>query len=650
MKKSEIIDILDKIKQANDAYYNLNESILTDAEYDALKARLINCPKKNLDQKIIKDIEDVLNQTGAPVILSNISKQVIHRYYMSSLEKVNSPTDFRTWVKDNVYKDFVLMDKIDGMSVELVYVRGILKEASTRGDGSIGESILSNVMCMQGVILQLPEKIDVVLRGEVVLTNENFEKVNNLLEERREKQYKSPRNTASGLSRRHDSSLAEYLTVILYWTDLMLPTVTQHINKLTSWGFMVPHMVTGNAINIMKEFSNLESSRESWPYQIDGAVISYNDMNFITDFWGNGNPKFAVAWKFQPLIKETVLRDIIWSVGPSGRVTPKALLIPVNLLGCEVTQASLSNVTNFRKLNLTKNCIVKVTRANDVIPQVLGKAKDSGGITFSVPTNCPICNTRLILESHFLYCTNDICKGGVVRKAKKWLDIAGVIDIGEATLDILYDIGKLRTPADLYKLTYNDLIVLDNFGDKKAKKIINNIQTSKEISLSNFLAGLNIEGFGETLAKILIDAGYDTVVKIAELDKDSLCNIRGISDITAERIIMGIRERSGLINDLAESGVSIKEGDTLEIKSSKLDGKSFCFTGAINKVLNNRRLTRDDMHNIVLQNGGTLKGVSKGLDYLVQADPSSISDKSTKAKVIGVEILSEEKFFEMIGD
>jgi DNA ligase (NAD+) len=267
---------------------------------------------------------------------------------------------------------------------------------------------------------------------------------------------------------------------------------------------------------------------------------------------------------------------------------------------------------------------------------------------FEIPTNCPICNTILEVEGKFLICPNDNCKGLQIGNLYKWITTLEIKDCGERSVELLHEAGKINEPADFYKLKVSDFMNLEGMGERSGQKILDHLHEKKEITLPEFIGGLNMANFSNSTAETLMEAGFDTIEKMQNATVNEMIKIKGIEDKTARKIEMGLLAKKDIIKNLLQY-ITIKEVEKVSIDSNKFENQSFCFTGSINKTTpDGIRYTREMMEELVIKNSGIISSVKKGLTFLVQADPSSISSKSQKAKELGITILSEVDFFKMV--
>jgi DNA ligase (NAD+) len=584
---------------------------------------------------------------------------------MGSLDKCQAQDEVDKWYKDTVGKlagavgqgelpalkqDFVISEKLDGISISLKYVKGKLVQALTRGDGETGEDILRNVKLMEGV----PQKVrDLTgyVRGEIILKKSKHKK--------HVPEYKNPRNAASGIAKREsDPKPCQYLTIVAYQIitqDHSLPSKATEFKLLAALGFIVPNwfLITGGSTykpqggaeetckgnpvtHIYDQY--VYEDREALDYDIDGLVVEFNDypsMEFLGEH--GGRPKGARAFKFPHDAKPTTLKDIVWQVGNSGRITPVAIFDPVDLAGATVTQASLHNESNIKKL--ASNCPqgllgiddqIMVSRRNDVIPYVESVlTPNQNTLRFAIPRKCPSCNHDTKKVGEYITCNFSKCPAQISGAVKRWVKKLDIKDWGDTLIDALCDQGLVKSPADLYGLDAVTLSKLELSGKKvgmsTAKKVLNNLYAKKELRIADFVGSLGIHLCGRSIAQMIADAGYDTLEKMEDATVAQIAAIPRMGQTKAEAFVDGYQRCKKLIDDLLRAGVTIKAPIV-----GNLSGKSFCFTGFRNK----------DLEDKVLNAGGAMKsGVSKSLNYLVAKNPKSGSGKVKKATGYGVTVI-----------
>ena len=625
-----------RLVEAADAYYN-GDPIMTDAEFDTLQDEL-----RSMDPDHV-----ALKQVGAPTVTSGWTK-VRHGIPMGSLNKAQTIEAIQTWWnKCGVSSEVFITDKLDGISVSLRYDSGSLVQALTRGDGETGEDITRNVRLMEGVPSYVAGFSGYV-RGEIVCRRSSFTAKFAPLG------YSNPRNTASGVAKREsEADSCRYLSVICYeyLPDAGKPN-TKHgeIVNLEQLGFMVPESVFAqNADEIEVVYNGYVSTkRESLDYDIDGLVIFVNDTNSLEALGEeNHRPKGAIAFKFPHAMKETLLRDIVWQVGNTGRITPVAIFDTVNLAGANIERASLHNLSIMNGLlgthhvsSLSVGDKVLVSRRNDVIPFVEALISPANGTPLTAPVDCPCCGTPLEMQGEYLVCTaTHTCPAQVSGAIKTWLNKLDVKDWGTAVVDALTEMGRVRQPADLYTLTETELSAVELGGRKvgsAAKTMLANLQAKMELPLHTFLGSLSIPLWSRSMCKLLVQAGVDTLDAFYAATEASLVKVDGVGDTKAASLVSGLAVLRPKINALLTVGVKIKAPAST---AGVLGGKTFCFTGFRDKGLEEKVETA----------GGSMKSsVGKGLTYLVAKDKSSDSGKLQKARSLGTVVIDVQDLQAML--
>lgn len=641
MTKFDIKDLkklLDDIDSYDEAYYNENKQLISDAEYDCLKDRLRTLskefspkPDSDSDEKLSIRINDALTRVGAPPPKNGKWPKVKHEVPMGSLNKVNLPSELEDWHKKCGSNSLFITEKLDGISVSLKYENGKLVMGATRGDGEEGQDITRNVKKMKGVPHQIKENFTGYIRGEIILKRSDWkahmpDKAN-------------PRNGASGTATRIDGYQAEHLTVLVYNIEgIDFKTEFDAFEYMNKIGFDTPSYSVGGIKIAQREWQRyMEKARDSLDYDIDGLVIRINDraQQFALGEEGR-RPKGAVAFKFESPKARTTIRNIICQVGDTGTITPVAEFDEVELLGVKVKRASLHNFSLVKKLGINIGAEVLVERANDVIPYITEVTKPNNGY-FTIPDKCPSCGKATVRNGEYVICTNKTdCHPQVIGRLNKWIKEHGILEWGESILTKLIDSGKVKDVADLYLLKEDDITSLERMGEKGAKKLLAELDKYREVPLENFIGGLCIDSVATTTSRAIIDAGYDTLDKIISLSIRELESIPGFGEKRAKAFYEGLGENANRIESIIKAGVSIKE----RIKGS-LTGKSFCFTGTM-------KMPRAKLQKAAEDAGGTVKkSVGKGLDYLVIDDPASNSSKAQAARKLNTTLISEEEFLEM---
>lgn len=631
MSNNRVKELEKKVVQARSDYYN-GQPQVSDKVFDAWVDEL-----KSLDPN-----NKAVTSIGAPVIPSEW-KKAKHQIPMGSLDKINTPDEFKKWVNDNCPNDDLFVcEKLDGLSIELIYENGEFVQGITRGDGEIGEDISSNVVKMGGVQKTMKgSNFTGSLRGEIILTKTNHKKYFS--------DKANPRNAASGVSKRLDSIGSEHLDVLLYQVlgDIDFEIEEEQYDFLNKFGFKTPNYQTvvdgtnkQDAADLVIEGWKAYQSkvRDNLDYDIDGLVVRISNLAKQMSLGDKDlRPKGARAFKFENEARESTIKDIIWQVGNSGRLTPVAILEPVQLVGATVSRASIYNLSYIEELGIDIGAKVLVVRANDVIPRIEEVIVKTGNLA-KPPVNCPVCSGTLVMEGENLVCTNtDNCQAQIIGRVKNWVAELNILELGETIIEKVVNSGLVSNPADLYKLTVKDLANLDRMGEKSAQNVYDSLWKNNPIALETFLGALSIPMIGTSMIKLVMEAGHDTLNSIMKLTQLDLEAIKGMGPAKAEALAKGLIKNKDLIQALQDNGLKIKDKIV-----GNLSGKSFAFTG----TMVNKRASLEQM---VINSGGTTKSsVGKGLTYLVINDTNSQSSKAVAARKLGTVLINEEDFLKMI--
>ena len=636
-EQGRISELAGLIKKYQASYYN-GEGEISDAEFDKLWDEL-----KRLDPE-----NPVLQKVGADS--GNFAK-VNHVMPMGSQEKAADPEQFLEWARTHIYDEYLVEYKLDGASLELQYEHGELKIAVTRGDGSVGDDISANARKMKGVQAALfnrkGNKIDFTggIRGEVIMTHQIHQQLYS--------DKANCRNAANGLMKRKDGSGSENLTLITYdalSTDGPNPFKDEEekIKWLTECGLnVVPLKICRTPEDVIKYRAQVMEIRPSLDYDIDGLVVKEREINFADA--SRARPDRQIAFKFSLEEAVTTVKEVEWSES-GATYTPVAIFDGVQLNGTTVQRASLANPETMRRLGVKIGSRVVVVKRGEIIPKIESVLPEEEGQLTSavpVPSKCSCCGETLIDEGTRLYCPNKDCSKRVLHQLLKWISIIDIRDFGETLVTSMFNKGVLKSVADIYRLTEDSLtpffLNADSMEKEKdslgAKKVYESIQSHKKMSLSVFIAGLDIEGIGETTVQKLIDAGYTNLEKLQNASVDAIASVYGFAEIMAKTFKKGLEENDSLIKELLEKGLVSLE----ETGEGKLTGKSFCFTGEL------VTMKRNDAEALVKKNGGSCKSsVTKDLSYLVTNDTTSGSSKNVKAAKLGIPVITEEEFLALI--
>lgn len=573
-----------------------------------------------------------------------------HEIPMGSLNKVNTPEQLAEWLArcdDLAAKADLppisgalnLTEKLDGISIEVLYDQGQLEAAITRGDGTVGELISPNVARMKGVPAHIEHRGRISVRGEIILRKSDVAEYEALKKTADPKfdRVKSLRNTASGVARTKLLELlpaTQLLTALFYDVEGVegLETESDKLAFLERHGFGRPHAEVGDADSVLATHRRYEAGvRAALDYEIDGLVIRAENLR-ASDLLGelNNRPRAAVAFKFGNEMEVSTVRAIDWNTGDTGRITPVARVDPVILAGAEVKQASLHNLGLVRELGISVGDQVMVSRRNDVIPYVEEVVLRSGGRE-EPPERCGACEGEVSVDGEYLVCTNLDCPARRQGRVKTWIKQLGLLDWGEKTLERLFEEGLVGEPADLYRLQSSDLTALHGFGDDTARRLLEPLRAKMAIPFPIFVAALGIPAVSKETGRLLAGAGFASVDEVLEAGPARLAEIEGLGEIKAGKILSGMQDRLQEIERLMEVGISIVRPDA----GGPLAGLSFCFSGSHSRP-------RKVLSALVEDHGGTVaSGVKKGLSYLVLADAESTSSKAQKARKLGTEVIDE---------
>ncbi len=631
----ELVELLRRYK---DAYYK-GEPLVSDAAYDELEDEL-----RNLDPT-----HPILRTVGAPLGEAVTEwPKARHAIPMGSLNKVVNEAELRQWAArcDSLAEEsqlppisgnLLVTEKLDGLSLAVNYENGELVEAITRGDGHVGESITRNARRMKGVPARLPEPLTVSIRGEIILKLSDM-KIGFPGTDA------PPRNRAAGTSKRFDGAGCEFLTLMFYdleGGDAEYATEAEKYEKLRALGLNVPPFRVADidgVLGVYQEYA--KEKRGLLDYEIDGLVVRANDLR-AQQLLGElgGRARAAVAFKFPSLAKISRVIGISWETGPSGRVTPIANVEPVEIGGATVQYVVLHNASNVERLGIGIGDEVLVSRRNDVIPH-LEEVVVKHGPNATPPTECATCKAALVRRGEYLVCVNTSCRAIIEGRIKRWVGTQDVLEWGDKLVAQLVEAGLVREPADLYRLTIEDIAGLERRGTAVATKALDNLRSKLPLSLPIFLASLGMDDFALETAKLLFANGYDTLEKVQAANEEEVAALRGMGAIKAKSVVRGLAARKEEIDRLLAAGVV----PTTPTTGGKLAGKSFCFTGTLPRP-------RKEYEDLVVKHGGTvLSGVTKELSYLVMSDPTSASTKAEKARKYGTQCIDAEAFMALIAE
>lgn len=662
----EIETLTVKIHEYNLLYYVENNPVISDYDFDQLLKRLealeIEFPEYALENSPTKRVGGDLTKKF---------ETVRHRFPMLSLSNTYSEEEIIDWENrllklSNEPLEFVCELKYDGVAIGIRYENGQLTKAVTRGDGTQGEDVTINVRTIRTIPLQLkgnfPEYFEI--RGEIFMPLERFRLLNEERELNQEQLFANPRNTASGTLKMQDSKVVaerglDSFLYGVYGNNLTLETHFDAVQQASEWGFKVPSKQhrfiekTSSIEGIMDFIHYWDQQRQLLPFEIDGVVIKVNNYQQQQQIGFTAkSPRWAIAYKFKTERVETILESVDYQVGRTGAVTPVANLKPVQLGGTTVKRASLHNSDQIEKFDLHLLDTVFVEKGGEIIPKIVGvnlakRTSDAQKIAFI--SHCPECNAALIKREgeaqHF--CQNELAcppqmKGKIEHFiARKGMNIDG---LGAETVDLLYEKGIVRSIADLYDLNFDQLVDLDRMADKSANNLLQGLKASVEIPFERVLFALGIRYVGETVAKKLakffknIDAiqaaSYDELVQVDEIGERIAISVQHYFSFEANRMIIARLKAAGLQFELKE-----KEGGT-----NKLKGKSFVVSGVFTSF------SRDEIKELIELNGGkNVSAISAKTDYVLAGDNMGPA-KLKKAESLGITILTEDAFVQLLKD
>lgn len=665
---SQEIDTLRRqIREHDYAYYVLDRPTISDAEYDRLFNWLKELESEHPD--LVTPDSPTQRVGGAP---SKAFKPFPHRIPMRSLDslyRVDEVAAFDKRIKKELgidHVDYVAEPKFDGLSMELVYEDGVFVRGGTRGDGTTGEDVTSNLRTIRALPLHLdaralPYPKELHVRAEIILPLSGFTKLNRELMDRGDDPFSNPRNAASGSLRQLDPRITASRPLDLFVYDILYystdyPAFETHWDSqdaLKKWGLKVdPHRKHCHDLSDIQHFyETLESTRDTLPYEIDGVVIKLNSLTYRTQLgYKARSPRYACALKFKPRECVTTVLDITVQVGRTGAITPVALLKPVDVGGVTVSRSTLHNLDIVRKLDVRIGDEVKIARAGDVIPEVIEvvhHARRHPNQPFEIPSRCPVCHSTVEKEGAFYYCTGAlICKAQLKQSlihfaSRRAMDIEG---LGEKTVTQLVDKGLAHSAADLFSLRKEDLLSLEGFADLSADNLLSAIANRRTPDLPRFVYALGIRHVGEQTALLLAEH-FGTIEAIMKTSDDILLSIPSIGPQIAKSIVEYFHQQTTatLLHDFKRHGAWPTPYQAPARDGGALEGKTFLFTGEL------ASMTRTEAEAKVKAYGGTiLSSVSKKLNYLVVGEnPGS---KLAKAQALNTTILDEKMFLKLISD
>ena len=641
-RMKELIEILNN---ASRLYYQYSTPIMTDFEYDKLYDEL---------EKLEKETNTILSnsptQNVEPEAIDSLVK-VEHPAPMLSLSKTKSISELASFLGN---QEGLISWKLDGLTIVLTYKDGKLSSGVTRGNGIIGEVITENVKKFKNIPLTIPYKGTLVVRGEAVIKYSDFNKMNEELDDD-SNQYKNPRNLCSGSVRQLDSKVTAKRNVnciifALIESEKKFKLKSEEFEWLKSLGFDIVeyHKVTSN--NLEEQVLYFKNKINEYDIPSDGLVLLYNDIEYGKQLGTTAKyPKNAIAFKWQDETAETKLIDVDWLVSRTGLINPVAVFEPVELEGTIVSRASLHNVSILQGLSLGIGDTILVYKANMIIPQIADNLTQSNSLT--IPNKCPVCNheARIISSNDvkYLYCMNDFCPAKLVKRLSQFTsrNAMNIEGLSDAIINKLADEGLIKTYADIYNLKRykNDIISFEGFGEKSYDNLINSIEKSRNVKLANFIFALGIPDIGLSRAKLICKNYSNDINKIRNLTFEELSKIDGIGEIIAKEWIDTFNNED-FIKELELLLKEVNFTDTSIDNNQPLKDLIFVITGSVNNFTN-----RDELVEYIETYGGkVVKAISNNVNYLINNDITSTSTKNTKAKELGIKIISENDLMSMI--
>ena len=645
--KDRMLELVKLLNQYAHEYYTTDNPSVSDSEYDKLYHELLDLEKQYPE---FVQPDSPTHRVGGKVLEGFEKYQ--HQYPLYSLQDAFSREELDAF-DTRIRKDFPDVSylcelKIDGLSISLMYEKGILVAGATRGDGSVGENITENLKRVKDIPLKLPSEVDMTVRGECYMPRSSFDAVNQLRQENGEPEFANPRNAAAGTLRQLDTAIVakRNLATFLYQEASPTSVTSQEavLNQLSKNGFSVNerHILAHSMDEVWQFIGQITQERDQLPYDIDGVVIKVNDLVMQEELGFTVKaPKWAIAYKFPAEEKEAQLLSVDWTVGRTGVVTPTANLAPVQLAGTTVSRATLHNVDYIAEKDIRKGDTVIVYKAGDIIPAVLQvvESKRQSEEKLEIPKNCPSCNSELI---HFedevaLRCINPRCpaqiKEGLIHFASR--DAMNIIGLGPAVVEKLFDQQLVNDVAGIYRLTVEDLLQLENFKEKSANKLYTAIQTSKENSAEKLLFGLGIRHVGSKVSQILLEHFHD-LEQLAKAEKEEIAALDSLGIVIAESLSSYFAQEGThiLLSELKEAGLNFTYLGEKVAADAALSGLTVVLTGKLERL--NRSEAKAKLESLGAK---VTSSVSKKTSLVVAgADAGS---KLTKAQELGITIRDE---------
>ena len=656
--KERMDELIDYINKASYEYYVLDNPTITDQEYDDYYNELLSIEEKYPE---LKREDSPTNRVGGAVL--DKFEKVTHDHPMLSFDDIFNEEEiilFDERIKKVVSTaHYTLEPKMDGLSGSLIYKKGVLVRGATRGDGVTGEDITTNIKTIKSVPLRLTEDIDIEVRGEIYMSKKSFLEANREKVKNGEKEFANPRNAAAGSIRQLDSKVAakRNLDFMAYFIpnpeDYGIKTQKESLEFLRKLGFVTNYKLNGYAKNV-KDITNyidsLSEKRDNIPFEIDGVVLKVDNLEDEKRLGFTSRvPRWGIAYKFPAKEVLTTLKEIKFTVGRTGKITPNAIFSPVHVSGSLVSKATLHNSDYCIDKDVRVGDTISIRKAGDVIPEVVEVKLDrrkEDSVPFKMIENCPMCNSVLVRKDANHYCKNEHCPSRKIESLIHFSsrDAMYIEGFGESIVEDFYNLGYLKNIDDFYTLDkYKDeLMLLEGFGEKSISKLLESASNSKKNSLERLLFGLGIRYVGKKTAKIL-SKYYKTMDNLIKADFDELKSINDIGDVIAKSIVDYFYDEKNinLINRLKDLNLNMRYlGEEVNTSNENINGKTFVITGTLSRP-------RDEIKEEIEGLGGNVTGsVTKKTDYVIAGEKAG--SKLTKANELGISVLTEEEYNNML--
>ncbi len=643
--------LTDEVNKHNKNYYVYDNPTISDAEYDALYYELVD-----LENELGYSLPDSPTQRVGDDVLAGFKKKK-HEIPLYSLNKVKDFADLGKWIADmqkatGKPEQFSLEYKYDGLKVVIEYNNGVYVSATTRGNGTVGEDVTVQVKTIKSVPLTIPYKSRIIVQGECMMTNKSFVEYNKTAEI----PLKNPRNGVAGAVRNLDPKETEKRKLDFFCYDILLienkklNTQQEMHNFIIEQGFKTGDFfkIVNNLAEAQTEIERIDKIKDKLDVMIDGMVIKLNNCAERDDIgYTNKFPKWAMAFKFKAVELSTTLLDVVWQVGRTGKITPIAILEPIELSGATVSRATLNNAQDIERKQVYINSRVFVRRSNEVIPEVMGIAEHAPNEKQIVPpTNCPSCNSVLAQIGANLFCVNHKgCYEQIIDRLTHFVsrDAFNIDGLRDKTLKLFYEKFKIAYPYELFTLKKEMLEGLEGFKEKKINNILESLEKGKQIDWQNFIFALGILNIGKKTAYVLSQK-YRTLDELKAADFVSLIAIDDVGEIVANSIIEYFADEENLINiqKLFDLGVKINAPAAVQANAN-FAGKTIVLTGSL------QNFTRPDLTKLLLSLGANVTtSVSKNTNLVIAgADAGS---KLDKARALNIEVIDENKLLELLNE